>query len=195
MTQLAREMVPAWTAGPFSLIHHKSGWRTLFSPVAQGVICWILWFKSSSIQQRICEVAHTSHWRGRFEDCSTWYMRRDWGSGFLQPGEEKAKGRVYNYLWVAGREKTRVFLKVHSERIRGNSQKLNFWEDLKKDFFTRRVEKHRKRLPRKVVGGTRNPTGYSPEKPDVALKLGAACWTRGPSEVPSNTVTLTLTTQ
>ena len=190
-------MVHAGTAWPFSLIHHKSGWRTSFCPVGQGAICWVLRFKSSSIQQRIFEVTHhTSHWRGRFEDCNTWCMRRDWGSEFLQPGEEKAKGRVYNYLWVGGREKTRVFSKVHSERIRGNSQKLNFWEDLKNDFFTRRVEKHRKRLPRKVVGGdTQNSTGYSPEKLDLALKLGAACWNRGPSEVPSNTVTLKLTTR
>jgi len=27
-------------------------------------------------------------------------MRRHWGSGLLQPGEEKANGRVYNNLWV-----------------------------------------------------------------------------------------------
>lgn len=30
------------------------------------------------------------------------------GAGFFQPGEEKAKGRVDNYLWVGDREKANL---------------------------------------------------------------------------------------
>lgn len=45
----------------------------------------------------------------------------------------------------------------------------------KERFFTRKVEKHRNRLPRKVVGDTENLMEYSPEKAHLALKLGAVC--------------------
>lgn len=79
----------------------------LSSPIGQAVIFWVLWFKSSSIQHKIFEVTHgISHWRGRSEDCSTWWMKWCWGSGFLQTREEKAKGRGYNYLWTRGRDQS-----------------------------------------------------------------------------------------
>lgn len=95
------------------------------------------------------------------------------GTRFLQPGEEKAKARdMIASTW--GMKTEPVFSRVQKRNKRQLSE-VKFLRGSRKNFFTRREEKHRKRLPSEVAGDTQNLTAHSPEQPDLAPRLGAVC--------------------
>jgi len=78
--------------------------------------------------------------------------------GFIRPGEEKAPGRLYYGLPIPeGTYKKAgegLFIRAHSERIRGTGFKLKdsrFRLHIRKTLFTMRVVRHWDRLFREFV--------------------------------------------
>jgi len=78
--------------------------------------------------------------------------------GAVQPGEEKTAGRPYSSLSVLKgayrKDGENIFSRACCNRTRRNGFKVRegrFRLDIRKKYFTMRVVKHWKRLPREVV--------------------------------------------
>jgi len=116
--------------------------------------------------------------------------------GLFSLEERKLRGDLiaaFQYLKGAyEKDGDRLFSRACCDRTRGNGFKLKecrFRLDLKKKFFTKRVVKHWKRLPREVVDAPSLETFKARLDGALSNLVPAHCrrgWTRCPLRVPSN---------
>lgn len=179
-------MVPAWTVWPFSLIHQKGRRENAVQPCRSGSdflssLVWIpqhsaqdIWIHASyfSLERKVWGLQHMMYWEAE-------------GVGFFSLEKRKQRAGC-TITYGPGVEARPVFTKMHSEKVRSNRQKLNF--SLKKDFFIRGWKSTGRVCWTYSKLNWIQPweTWSSPEAWSSVLNY------RGPSEAPSNTVTLTL---